>query len=179
MLDILAYLTFFLVIALTYSMICLGLNLQWGFTGLFNVGVAGFFATEVVELVAIPPLTGRHLEAKPADEVIDDTTGRAPTDGVDSAFAQLLDAAEQADIGLTGTAQNVAVLEEHRKLLDGLVQQMPDLGAASALRHDARLLTAYADTLRSVETLKQRGYLERSLRYAALLRRGPYRAFAG
>lgn len=44
MLDIAAYLVFFLVIALTYSMICLGLNLQWGFTGLFNVGVAGFFA---------------------------------------------------------------------------------------------------------------------------------------
>lgn len=44
MLDIAAYPVFFLVIALTYSMICLGLNLQWGFTGLFNVGVAGFFA---------------------------------------------------------------------------------------------------------------------------------------
>ena len=44
MLGVVAYLVFFLVIALTYSMICLGLNLQWGFTGLFNVGVAGFFA---------------------------------------------------------------------------------------------------------------------------------------
>ncbi|MGH7321370.1 MAG: branched-chain amino acid ABC transporter permease [Candidatus Rokuibacteriota bacterium] len=44
MLDVLAYLVFFLVIALHYSLICLGLNLQWGFTGLFNVGVAGFVA---------------------------------------------------------------------------------------------------------------------------------------
>jgi branched-chain amino acid transport system permease protein len=44
MLDLAAYLVFFLVIALVYSLICLGLNLQWGFTGLFNVGVAGFVA---------------------------------------------------------------------------------------------------------------------------------------
>jgi branched-chain amino acid transport system permease protein len=43
-LDVAAYLVFFLVIALVYSLICLGLNLQWGFTGLFNVGVAGFVA---------------------------------------------------------------------------------------------------------------------------------------
>jgi branched-chain amino acid transport system permease protein len=44
MLDVLAYLVFFLVIALYYALICLGLNLQWGVTGLFNVGVAGFVA---------------------------------------------------------------------------------------------------------------------------------------
>jgi branched-chain amino acid transport system permease protein len=43
-LDLLAYLVFFLVIALFYALLCLGLNLQWGFTGLFNVGVAGFVA---------------------------------------------------------------------------------------------------------------------------------------
>ncbi len=42
--DVAAYLAFFLVIALNYSLLCLGLNLQWGFTGLFNVGVVGFFA---------------------------------------------------------------------------------------------------------------------------------------
>jgi branched-chain amino acid transport system permease protein len=44
MLDVGAYLVFFLVIALFYGLISLGLNLQWGFTGLFNVGVAGFVA---------------------------------------------------------------------------------------------------------------------------------------
>jgi branched-chain amino acid transport system permease protein len=37
-----AYLVFFAVIALYYALVTLGLNLQWGFTGLFNVGVAGF-----------------------------------------------------------------------------------------------------------------------------------------
>jgi branched-chain amino acid transport system permease protein len=42
--ELLAYGTFFLTIALTYAIICLGLNVQWGQTGLFNVGVAGFVA---------------------------------------------------------------------------------------------------------------------------------------
>ena len=27
-----------------YGVLCLGLNLQWGFAGLFNAGIAGFFA---------------------------------------------------------------------------------------------------------------------------------------
>lgn len=27
-----------------YAIVCLGLNVQWGFTGLFNLGIAGFFA---------------------------------------------------------------------------------------------------------------------------------------
>ncbi|MDW4499989.1 branched-chain amino acid ABC transporter permease [Sulfitobacter sp. D35] len=40
--EYLAYAAFFLTIALSYAIICLGLNVQWGQTGLFNVGVAGF-----------------------------------------------------------------------------------------------------------------------------------------
>jgi len=40
----LSYGSFFLVFASTYAIIVLGLNLQWGYTGLFNVGVAGFVA---------------------------------------------------------------------------------------------------------------------------------------
>lgn len=39
-----SYLVFFGVFAAIYAMVTLGLNLQWGFTGLFNVGVAGFVA---------------------------------------------------------------------------------------------------------------------------------------
>lgn len=27
-----------------YALLALGLNIQWGFTGLFNAGIAGFFA---------------------------------------------------------------------------------------------------------------------------------------
>jgi branched-chain amino acid transport system permease protein len=41
----LAYASFFMVFATVFAIIALGLNLQWGFTGLFNVGVAGFVAT--------------------------------------------------------------------------------------------------------------------------------------
>lgn len=43
-LDLAIYSAFFLVTALSYGIMCLGLNLQWGQTGLFNVGVAGFVA---------------------------------------------------------------------------------------------------------------------------------------
>ncbi len=39
-----AYLCFFLTVAATYAVATLGLNLQWGSAGLFNVGVAGFVA---------------------------------------------------------------------------------------------------------------------------------------
>jgi len=44
MIDLIGYGAFFLVNALIFGVICLGLNLQWGQTGLFNVGVAGFVA---------------------------------------------------------------------------------------------------------------------------------------
>jgi branched-chain amino acid transport system permease protein len=40
----LSYGSFFLVFGCTYAIVVLGLNLQWGYTGLFNVGVAGFVA---------------------------------------------------------------------------------------------------------------------------------------
>ena len=43
-LELVAYGAFFLTMALTYAIIALGLNVQWGQTGLFNVGVAGFVA---------------------------------------------------------------------------------------------------------------------------------------
>ncbi len=38
-----SYLVFFLIQALIFAVVCLGLNLQWGYTGLFNIGVSGFF----------------------------------------------------------------------------------------------------------------------------------------
>jgi branched-chain amino acid transport system permease protein len=43
-LELVAYGAFFLTMALTYAIICLGLNVQWGQTGLFNVGISGFVA---------------------------------------------------------------------------------------------------------------------------------------
>jgi hypothetical protein len=43
MLEILSFPVFFLIICSFYAVCCLGLNIQYGFTGLFNVGIAGFF----------------------------------------------------------------------------------------------------------------------------------------
>ena len=34
----------FVIMAGIYSIFALGLNVHWGFTGLFNIGIAGFFA---------------------------------------------------------------------------------------------------------------------------------------
>ena len=57
MLDLVGYLAFFGATALTYALIALGLNVQWGQTGLFNVGVAGFVAigAYVSALLTTPP----------------------------------------------------------------------------------------------------------------------------
>jgi branched-chain amino acid transport system permease protein len=44
MIGIASYLVFFLILALIFGVAVLGLNLQWGFTGLFNAGVVGFMA---------------------------------------------------------------------------------------------------------------------------------------
>jgi branched-chain amino acid transport system permease protein len=39
-----AYIISFLTFAGIYAVLALGLNMQWGFTGQFNIGIAGFFA---------------------------------------------------------------------------------------------------------------------------------------
>lgn len=39
-----SYLVFFATMAGIYAVLTLGLNIQWGYTGLFNIGIAGFFA---------------------------------------------------------------------------------------------------------------------------------------
>ncbi len=61
MLDLLGYGAFFLATALIYGIFCLGLNLQWGQTGLFNVGVAGFAAIGAYTsaLLTTPETAGR------------------------------------------------------------------------------------------------------------------------
>ena len=42
--GILSYLAFFIIMAGIYGIASLGLNVQWGYTGLFNVGIAASFA---------------------------------------------------------------------------------------------------------------------------------------
>jgi len=62
MLDLASYVVFFLVTALGFTLICLGLNLQWGFTGLFNAGVAGFVAVGAyVSAILTTPASAQHL----------------------------------------------------------------------------------------------------------------------
>lgn len=41
--GILAYMVSLAIMAGIYAIFCLGLNIQWGYTGLFNIGIAGFF----------------------------------------------------------------------------------------------------------------------------------------
>lgn len=61
MMDIVGYGAFFLTTALIFSFITLGLNLQWGLTGLFNVGLAGFVAIGAYTsaLLTTPDTAGR------------------------------------------------------------------------------------------------------------------------
>ena len=45
-----------------YAVVALGLNVQWGFTGLFNAGIAGFYAIGAyVSAILTTPETASHL----------------------------------------------------------------------------------------------------------------------
>ena len=57
-----AYGAFFLTTALAFAVVCIGLNLQWGMTGLFNVGIAGFVAVGAyTSAILTTPPTDAHL----------------------------------------------------------------------------------------------------------------------
>lgn len=57
MIGIISYLVFFLTIACILAIAVLGLNLQWGFTGIFNGGVVAFFGAGAYGLILLggPP----------------------------------------------------------------------------------------------------------------------------
>ncbi len=61
-LGFLNYALFMLVFIGIYSLLALGLNIQWGYTGLFNAGIAGFFAVGAYTsaILTSPPASG-HL----------------------------------------------------------------------------------------------------------------------
>jgi len=63
--GILNYLAFFAITAGVYAVLTLGLNVQWGYTGLFNIGVAGFYAVGAYTsaLVSGPPPDAFDLRA--------------------------------------------------------------------------------------------------------------------
>jgi len=58
--GLLAYLVSFAIMAGIYAVFCLGLNIQWGYTGLFNIGIAGFFCIGAYTsaLITTPKPTG-------------------------------------------------------------------------------------------------------------------------
>lgn len=61
-LDLVSYASFFLTTAMAYAIVCLGLNLQWGMTGLFNVGIAGFVAVGAyTSAILTTPESAGHL----------------------------------------------------------------------------------------------------------------------
>ncbi len=61
--GIFSYLSSFVIQAGIYAIFTLGLNIQWGFTGLFNIGIAGFFAIGAYTsaLVTLPMPSGVHI----------------------------------------------------------------------------------------------------------------------
>ena len=55
--GVINYIVFFAITAGTYGILSLGLNVQWGFAGLFNIGIAGFYAlgAYTAALISGPP----------------------------------------------------------------------------------------------------------------------------
>lgn len=59
-----AYLVSLVIMAGIYAVFCLGLNIQWGYTGLFNIGIAGFFCIGAYTsaLITTPAPTGVYAQ---------------------------------------------------------------------------------------------------------------------
>ncbi len=62
--GIIAYLVSFAIMASIYAVFSLGLNIQWGYTGLFNIGIAGFFCIGAYTsaLITTPMPTGIYAQ---------------------------------------------------------------------------------------------------------------------
>jgi branched-chain amino acid transport system permease protein len=58
--GIIAYLVSLAIVAGIYAVFCMGLNIQWGYTGLFNIGIAGFFCVGAYTsaMITTPAPTG-------------------------------------------------------------------------------------------------------------------------
>lgn len=58
------YIVGYAIMATTYAVFSLGLNVHWGFTGLFNIGIAGFFAlgAYTTALLTTPPPSSLYFE---------------------------------------------------------------------------------------------------------------------
>jgi branched-chain amino acid transport system permease protein len=62
--GIIAYLVSLAIMAGIYAVFALGLNIQWGYTGLFNIGIAGFFCIGAYTsaMVTTPMPTGIYAQ---------------------------------------------------------------------------------------------------------------------
>jgi len=62
--GLIAYLVSLAITASIYAVFCLGLNIQWGYTGLFNIGIAGFFCIGAYTsaLITLPEPTGLYAK---------------------------------------------------------------------------------------------------------------------
>jgi branched-chain amino acid transport system permease protein len=62
--GIVAYLISLVILAGIYAVFTLGLNIQWGYTGLFNIGIAGFFCIGAYTsaLITTPMPTGIYAQ---------------------------------------------------------------------------------------------------------------------
>lgn len=62
--GIIAYLVSLAILAGIYAVFTLGLNIQWGYTGLFNIGIAGFFCIGAYTsaLITTPMPTGIYAQ---------------------------------------------------------------------------------------------------------------------
>ena len=60
--GIIAYLVALAITAGIYAVFALGLNIQWGYTGLFNIGIAGFFCVGAYTsaMITLPAPTGMY-----------------------------------------------------------------------------------------------------------------------
>ena len=62
--GIIAYVVSLAIMAGIYAVFCLGLNIQWGYTGLFNIGIAGFFCIGAYAsaMITTPMPTGLYAQ---------------------------------------------------------------------------------------------------------------------
>jgi len=62
--GIIAYLVFWAIYAGIFAVFALGLNIQWGYTGLFNIGIAGFFCigAYTTAMITTPKPTGLYAQ---------------------------------------------------------------------------------------------------------------------
>ena len=62
--GLIAYLVALAITAGIYAVFCLGLNIQWGYTGLFNIGIAGFFCIGAYTsaMITLPAPTGMYAK---------------------------------------------------------------------------------------------------------------------